>query len=94
MSESFKVLAIIANHEREVLQTDTQRKACETSLKKNKKTCGTVYIVERPDGSRMTINEQRMYLRDEEDYERKNDPLLKDEYYNDHPKKLRGVTGL
>jgi len=62
MSPQFKVLAITANHEREVLQSDTLQKACEISLKKNKKTCGTVYIVERPDETRLTIAEQKLYL--------------------------------
>jgi len=62
MSNQFKVLAIIANHEREVLQSDTLQEACEASLKKNKKTCGTVYIVERPDETRLTIAEQKLYL--------------------------------
>lgn len=58
----FKVLAIMAGHEREVLSPDTLQKACEVSLKKNKKTCGAVYIVERPDGLRLTISEQKLYL--------------------------------
>jgi len=62
MSLQFKVLAIIANHEREVLQSDTLQEACEKSLEKNKKTCGIIYIVERPDGTRLTIAEQKLYL--------------------------------
>lgn len=62
MSNQFKVLAIIANHEREVLQSDTLQKACEESLKRNKKSCGTVYIVEYPDGTRLTIAKQELYL--------------------------------
>jgi len=62
MNQQFKVLAIIASHEREVLQSDTLQKACEESLERNKKTCGTVYIVEYPDGIRLTVNDQKLYL--------------------------------
>ncbi len=62
MSPQFKILAIIASHEREVSQSDTLQEACEESLKRNKKTCGTVYIVECLDGTRLTIVEQKLYL--------------------------------
>ncbi len=60
--DKFKVLAIMAGHERPVFSSPDKKVTCEFSMMKNKKTCGTVYIVELPDKSRMTIEDQREYL--------------------------------
>lgn len=63
----FKVLAITAKSEREILARDTLREACAESMKLNNKSNGILYIVEYPGGTRLTINEQKFYLEAKDD---------------------------
>ena len=58
----YQVLAIISSSEKLIFCAINKEAACEISNDKNKSTYTIIYIVVEPNGTRLTINEQRSYL--------------------------------
>lgn len=63
MSGLFKVIAVTAKSERMVFCSANKKETCEFSMGKNKNSPAMAYVVECPDKSRMTIENQREYLK-------------------------------
>lgn len=60
---NYGVLAITGKSERLIFQAIDKKAACDMSMGKNKRPYNIIYIVIEPSGNRLTITNQRKYLK-------------------------------
>lgn len=60
--DGYSVLAVCADNEKQVYTAGSLKAACEMAMSRNNSPYSILYIVVKPDGSRLTVNEQNKYL--------------------------------